>query len=109
MLGDFSCFIWIQIISLYIGGSIDNKLNLFKIGMQDGFNFYTLYATNPTGSSTSKKISQIDIIESVLTNDILTCAEKLGSSTFDLAFMYYTELISTGILSLKKVFYLTRS
>jgi hypothetical protein len=73
--------------SLYMAGSINNKISLFKFGMNDGSSKWVYSIRDTASVSTTVVMSMVDTSMSLLSATHLGCAENIGSDTYDFAFL----------------------
>eukprot|EP00347_Sterkiella_histriomuscorum_P002815 403366702 len=94
--------------AFYISGSCNQEPAFMKVKLSDGTTPFIYTVSNPNGSSAQQKLSLIALYEVSGLEYFVGCAENLGPSQDDIAFLYYTNLIGV-IPSLVKAWYHTTS
>lgn len=74
--------------SIYVGGSANGDLMVMKLDITDGYYSYIIGATSSDGNG-DKLITALNVNNGDADN-IVTCAENLGTSTYELGIIYFT-------------------
>ena len=76
--------------SIYMAGSLNNKISLFKFSQSDGSNQWIYSVKDTAGVSTIAKMTQYDMMMSSSINvNHIGCADNLGSNLNAIGFVFY--------------------
>jgi hypothetical protein len=89
---------------LYVGGSIGSNPGMTKISLSNGLSTFSYVVENPSGTSTQKVVTNLDLTDYGVQKYYLGCAENLGSDQNDIAILQYSETLES-VLALSKSWY----